>query len=180
MRVKQNHSNFREMLAGGHPNSLGKTIEVVDIILADNSRLEELFNCYFSPDEVVRLRTSNAMKRICKVQREWLIPYIDKLLSEVSQIEQASAQWTLAQLFNQLGEFLSPKQRKQAKKVLKTNLDAYSDWIVLNSTMDTLAKWSKSDPELKDWLKPYLAEISLDKRKSVSNRATKIIKQLNY
>jgi len=70
--VKQDHPDFREMLAGGHPNSLGRTIEVVDIILSDSSRLEELFNCYFSPDAVVRLRTSNAMKRICKVQKKWL------------------------------------------------------------------------------------------------------------
>jgi len=178
--VKQDHPDFREMLAGGHPNSLGRTIEVVDIILSDSSRLEELFNCYFSPDAVVRLRTSNAMKRICKVQKKWLLPYIDRLLSQVSQIEQASAQWTLAQLLNQLDEFLSQKQREQAKTVLKNNLGKYSDWIVLNATMETLAKWSKSDLELKNWFKPYLAELSQDKRKSVVNRATKITKQLNY
>ena len=168
------------MLLGGHPNSLGRTIEVVDIILSDSSRLEELFNCYSSRDEVVRLRTSNAMKRICKVQKTWLLPYIDRLLSQVSQIEQASAQWTLAQLLNQLDEFLSQKQREQAKIALKINLTAYSDWIVLNATMETLAKWSKSDSELKDWFKPYLAKLSEDKRKSVSSRAIKITKQLNY
>ena len=168
------------MLLGGHPNSLGRTIEVVDIILSDSSRLKELFNCYSSRDEVVRLRTSNAMKRICKVQKTWLLPYIDRLLSQVSQIEQASAQWTLAQLLNQLDEFLSQKQREQAKIALKINLTAYSDWIVLNATMETLAKWSKSDSELKDWLKPYIAKLSEDKRKSVSSRAIKITKQLNY
>jgi len=64
--------------------------------------------------------------------------------------------------------------------VLKNNLGKYSDWIVLNATMETLAKWSKSDLELKNWFKPYLAELSQDKRKSVVNRATKITKQLNY
>ena len=43
------------MLTGGHPNSLGRTIEVVETVLADEARMEELFGCYGSVDEVVRL-----------------------------------------------------------------------------------------------------------------------------
>ena len=39
--------SFEEMLAGGHPNSLGRTIEVADIVLADSKRLSDLYNCYF-------------------------------------------------------------------------------------------------------------------------------------
>ncbi|GAB4243341.1 MAG: hypothetical protein Tsb0034_21160 [Ekhidna sp.] len=58
--------NFEARLSGGHPNSLGNTIEVVDAVLADPSNFEELFDCYQSDDEVVRLRVSNAMKRTCK------------------------------------------------------------------------------------------------------------------
>ncbi len=33
---------FADMLAGGHPNSLGRTEEVVGIVQADHGRLEEL------------------------------------------------------------------------------------------------------------------------------------------
>lgn len=47
--------SFESILTGGHPNSLGRTIEVVDIILEKLEKLEELFNCYFSEDEIVRL-----------------------------------------------------------------------------------------------------------------------------
>lgn len=50
--------DFEEMLTGGHPNSLGRTVEVVDAVLADRARLARLYACYFSDDEVVRLRTS--------------------------------------------------------------------------------------------------------------------------
>ena len=42
--------NFEEMLTGGHPNSLGRTKEVVEIVLADHSRFEELYRCYTSVD----------------------------------------------------------------------------------------------------------------------------------
>ena len=58
--------NFEERLTGGHPNSLGNTIEVVEEVLQHHEAFDELFNCYFSTDEVVRLRVSNAMRRVYK------------------------------------------------------------------------------------------------------------------
>jgi|GEM_PF-4906833 len=41
------NETFETMLTGGHHNSLGRTEEVVDLVLADETRLEELYNCYF-------------------------------------------------------------------------------------------------------------------------------------
>ena len=102
--------SFEEMLTGGHPNSLGRTIEVVDIVLSNSARLSDLYNCYFSVDEIVRLRTSNAIKRISLENPEWLVPYINKLISEVSKINQPSAQWTLANLFQTLSVFMPETQ----------------------------------------------------------------------
>ncbi|MGF1567082.1 MAG: hypothetical protein ACFCVD_03240 [Nodosilinea sp.] len=58
------NESFETMLTGGHPNSLGRTVEVVNLMLNDPTKLLDLYNCYFSIDEVVRLRTSNAIKRI--------------------------------------------------------------------------------------------------------------------
>ncbi|WP_272149171.1 hypothetical protein [Tenacibaculum aiptasiae] len=79
--------NFEERLKGGHPNSLGNTVEIVEEVLAENELFNELFNCYHSNDEVVRLRTSNAMKRICKAKKILLIPYIDLFLTDIAQID---------------------------------------------------------------------------------------------
>ena len=55
---------FKTMLSGGHPNSLGRTLEVVDIVLNNKNNLIYLFECYLSNDATVRLRVSNAFKRI--------------------------------------------------------------------------------------------------------------------
>lgn len=170
--------SFEEMLTGGHPNSLGRTIEVVNIVLANSSRLSDLYNCYFSTDEIVRLRTSNAIKRISLEKPEWLIPYIDKLISEISNINQPSAQWTLANLFQTLAVFMSEIQIKNAKKILKKNLETYTDWIVLNNTMNTLGQWAKQDLILKEWLLPHLEKLAHDPRKSVAGRANKIKAEL--
>ena len=165
---------FEEMLTGGHPNSLGRTVEVVDIVLSNSAKLEDLYHCYFSSDEVVRLRTSNAFKRISRVHPAWLVPYIDQFLYQISQIDQASTQWTLADLFQTLAGDMNPEQKRQAQAHLQKNLATHKDWIVLNTTMQTLAEWAEKDAELKTWLLPHLERLSVDKRKSVAKKAKKL------
>lgn len=60
--------SFAEMLKGGHPNSLGRTEEVVGVVLAERARLEELFATMAEPDEVVRLRVGDALEKVCRKQ----------------------------------------------------------------------------------------------------------------
>ena len=168
-------NQFEQRLTGGHPNSLGNTVEVVEEVLADNSKFDALFNCYFSSDEVVRLRVSNAMKRICKAEKSLLIPYLDRFQTEIASIDQASTQWTLSQLYGMLVKEMSEAQIAKAKELMKHNLAHHNDWIVLNATMDTLAKWAKKDEALQAWLQPHLVRLSKDPRKSVSGRAKKLM-----
>ena len=167
--------NFQERLKGGHPNSLGNTVEVVEEVLADHLLFDDLFTCYFSEDQVVRLRVSNAMKRICKSEKSLLLPYVDRFLTEIAEIDQASTQWTLSQLFLQLEHDLSPNQKMKAIRIMKENIAKHHDWIVLCQTMDTLGKWATKNRDLKDWLAPHLFRLSRDTRKSVSKKAEKMI-----
>ncbi len=171
--------SFEQLLTGGHPNSLGNTIEVVGMVLADKSRLDELYQCYFSNDEVVRLRVSSSMKRICREQPKWLVPYLDKLLNEVSKINQASTQWTLAILFLWLQNEMTTDQKRKATDILQKNLDKSDDWIVQNYTIETLGTWAKKDIALKNWLLPRLESFVTSSRKSVAGRAKKISLKLN-
>ncbi|MEM9076929.1 MAG: hypothetical protein AAGC43_07810 [Bacteroidota bacterium] len=171
--------NFEDRLTGGHPNSLGNTIEVVEEVLQNPSLFDDFFNCYFSKDEVVRLRVSNGMKRICKTDKSIILPYVDRLLNEISKIDQASTKWTLAQLFLMLEKDLSEPQKSSAQKILQENLTTHSDWIVLNQTMETLGEWAKKDEGLQKWLFPHLKQLAQDERKSVSKRASKIMDSLS-
>ncbi len=170
---------FESRLSGGHPNSLGNTVAVVEDVLSDREKLQELYECYFSEDEVVRLRTSSAMKRISKERPDWLLPFVDRFLTDVAKIDQASTQWTLAYLFQTLGPKLSKKQISAAKHLLKNNIETHSDWIVLNNTMEVLAEWSHQDPALRQWLRSQLIRLQKDSRKSVARRATKLHQKLN-
>jgi transcription elongation factor GreA-like protein len=169
---------FANMLTGGHPNSLGRTVEVVELVLADPAQLEQLYQCYFDADEVVRLRTSNAVKRLWRQHPEWLVPYLDRFLTEVAQIDQPSARWTLAQMVDELDDHLSEAQQAQAVEVLKRNLAESDDWIVISNTLQTLAKWAGQDADLRDWLRPQLMHFTTDPRKSVKGRAHKLLNAL--
>lgn len=114
------HAEFERTLTGGHPNSLGNTVDVVESVLADRSRLPDLYSCYFSPDEVVRLRVSSAMKRVARVEPSWLVPFLDGLLGEIADIRQASTQWTLAWI------------------VLNTTMDVLGEWAASDAA---LTRW---------------------------------------
>ena len=171
--------NIETLLTGGHPNSLGNTVAVVEIVLRDPGKFEELFQCYYSEDEVVRMRVSNAMKRIAKEKQQLVVPYLDRFLNEISNIDQASTKWTIAQLFLILQKHLTPQQLRQAKQILFKNLNESDDWIVLNMTMETLALWASSDEDLKHKLIPRLKQLKEDPRKSVFSKASKKLAQLS-
>ncbi|MEM6766234.1 MAG: hypothetical protein AAF824_03535 [Bacteroidota bacterium] len=171
-------ASFEDMLKGGHPNSLGRTLQVVEMVEHDPSLMEELYACYRSEDEVVRLRTSNAFKRITKSHKDWVTPYLDKFLHEISELDQASARWTLAQICLLMTYDMTAEQMNRAKEVLKHNLTTQTDWIVLTQTMETLGKWAKKDIILKKWMLPHLEKHTQDNRKSVAGKAQKILSLL--
>lgn len=164
---------IEDMLTGGHPNSLGRTIEVVDLVLSDPARFPDLFACYRSEDAVVRLRASNAMKRVAAERRDLLVPYLDRFIAEIGELDQPSAQWTLAQLFDRLVRDMTGAQRQTATDLMKRNLKTHDDWIVLNATIETLATWAEKDEKLAHWLRPHLERLASDPRKSVATRARK-------
>ena len=170
--------SLTEMLKGGHPNSLGRADEVVEIVLADRARLDELFAGLGDSDELVRMRVGDALEKVCAERPEWFVTRVERLLCEVGEIEQPSVQWHLAQMLQHLRPELSDDQAARATELLKRNLTGSSDWIVLNNTMDALAESAESDPALAEWLRGELEALSRDRRKAVAKRASKHLANL--
>lgn len=166
---------FEAMLTGGHPNSLGRTVEVVDAVLADRTRFAQLYACYFSDDEVVRLRVSSAVKRVSEEHPDWTVELMDGLQSDVAAIDQASTQWTLALIFDLTRALQTSEQRARSIDIMKHNLAHHDDWIVLNNSMRVLHEWSLDDPPLAAWLTPHLERLSHERRTSVAGRAAKLL-----
>lgn len=170
---------FAQMLTGGHSNSLGRTEEVVAVVLADHARLDELFATMTSEDEVVRLRVGDALEKVCREQPRWFLRHIDRVLSDLGEIEQPSVQWHVAQMMQHLRENLLPDQAQRATMLLQKNLSKSADWIVLSVTMDVLTRWADRDPQLGVWLVPELERLGQDRRKSVAKRAIKRLAEIS-
>jgi hypothetical protein len=164
---------FATVLAGGHHNSLGRTAEVVEITLSDQARLDELFGCLASPDELVRMRAGDALEKICRERPAWFVPHVERLLGDVAGIDQPSVQWHLAQMLQHLRDALSRTQMRRATELLQRQLASSTDWIVLNVTMDVLTDWADETPELGSWLRAELDRLRQDRRPSVAKRAAK-------
>lgn len=172
------NKEFSSMLAeDGKKNSLGRAEEVVQLVLADQDRLSELYECLFDQDAWVRMRAVDALEKVCRVQPQWLEPYIDRLLGEVAAINQASIQWHLAQMFGRIE--LSDEQRVQAIAIMKRNLSsANADWIVASNTVETLAKYVHDGYLPVSELIPLLQIQQSHRSKAVVKRATRILTQV--
>lgn len=164
------------MLSGGDPRSLGRTSEVIDLVGQDHQKLAELFECLFSADEIVRMRAGDAVEKICRQQPGLLSPYKQKLLEDVSKIDQPSIQWHLAQMFLELD--LTKEETTRAIKIMKRNLEQSTDWIVLNTTLQALFELLPARASLKKYLLKQLPELTESRHNSVARRAKKIADKL--
>ena len=169
---------FLDVLAGGHHNSLGRTEEVVGIVVDDQGRLDELFACLDSPDELVRLRAGDALEKVCRERAEWFLPYADRFLTEIGRIDQPSVQWHTAQVLDHLRSDLSDAQRRRASDLLRGYLEESDDWIVLNTSVGILTGWAGDEPALARAIRPALEHLTADRRKSVAKRAAKCLAAL--
>ena len=170
--------NIQAALTGGNPRTLGNTEQVVAYVNAHPQKLGELFKCLKSTDEIVRMRTGDALEKICREQPEWFGPYIDSLLSDVAAIDQPSVQWHLAQMIGELP--LNETQRRRALEVLKRNLETASDWIVLNYSLETFTIFTRKDASLQKYFIERLKVLSCDSRKSVAKRASKLLLEFEH
>lgn len=162
---------FPDALREGRPNTLGRTVDVAQAVLADRDRLGELLDCYHDADEWVRLRASNALKRVCSEQPLWVVSWVDRLLDELPPLRQPSAQWTLAQLLRSLRPHLTQTHVARGTSVMEHHLRESEDWIVLNQKMRTLVSWAEHDAALADRLRLRLQVLTRDRRGSVSGNA---------
>ncbi len=166
------------LITGGHTNYLGRAKEVLDATLVDRSRLEELFECLNNDDAWVRMRAIDSIEKVCRVHPEWLEPYTELLLTELSQRSQASIQWHLAEIFTQIK--LTSEQEKRAITWLTERCnDPAIDWIVAANCMDALAHFTRLGLFPVNTIKAILRRMQSHRSKAVNKRATKLLDQFS-
>ena len=167
--------NFAEMLAaGGHANSLGRVNDVIELVLHNQSRLEELYSCLFNDDAWVRMRGADALEKICRQHPDWLLPYVDRISDDLAASIQPSIQWHMAQIYSEVG--LTAKQKRFAINWLKGVLSTKdADWIAAANAMDTLAQFTRDGSFAAADIVPLLRIQQHHKSNAVIKRATKLL-----
>lgn len=166
------------LLVGGHANSLGKVHEVIELVLDDRLRLNELYDCMFNEDAWVRMRAADAIEKICRQHPDWLLPYIDKISANLATSSQASIQWHLAQIYAQVD--LTPKQKRFAINWLQQLLSTKDiDWIVAANAMDTLVQFTKDGSFSSAKMVALLKVQQQHKSNAVIRRADKLLADLS-
>lgn len=163
------------ILSGGNPRSLGRTEEVVELVLANITKFDELFQLLFSTDEIIRMRASDALEKICRQHPEWLELYKEVLLGDIPMIRQASVQWHLAQILSEIN--LTVAETQLATTILKNNLESTNDWIVENLSLESLASFTRRGSFDADEFISILNLHSNSRHKSVVSRVNKLLEE---
>lgn len=160
----------------GKKNSIRGVPEVIELILADEARLGDLYRVISHDDPWVRMRAMDAFEKICRVHPEWIEPYIDRIQTELSTSTQASIQWHIAEIYPQVN--LNDSQKQRALDWLKDNLQSADvDWIVASNTMLSLDHFVRNgDFPAQDFI--GLLQIQTSHRSNaVVKRVNKLLKE---
>lgn len=90
------------MLKGGDRRSIGKSNEVVAMVLKEPELFDALFSGLLADDPVIRMRSADAAEKSTAVHPECLEPYKTTLLEVLAEVEQAEVCWHVAPMLARL------------------------------------------------------------------------------
>lgn len=160
-----------EKLRGGDRRSIGRSDEVVADVLADPNIFGELFQGLFHADPLVCMRSADALEKITLAHPEYLQPFKEALLQEVSRIDQQEVRWHLAQMLPRLE--LSAEERELTIKILTSYLGDKSK-IVQTFSLQALADLAEKDRGLIPQVSAILASAAGSGGPAVVSRVKKL------
>jgi len=169
-------SQALEKLKGGDLRSIGKSNEVVQDILKTSSLFGEVFKGLLADDPVIRMRSADVIEKVSKVHPEYLQPYKDRLIKEVSKVNQQEVRWHLAQMFSYLE--LDREEITIMADILSSWINSEKSKIVIANSIQALAEFAKKDKSIRPMVLKKLKDIIKNSSPSVVSRANKLIKEL--
>jgi hypothetical protein len=126
-------------------------------------------------DPLIRMRSADAIEKITLRHPEWLAPYKERLLHEISQVEQQEVRWHLAQLFARLP--LAAEERRTVMQILEGYLKDESK-IVKTFVMQTLADIEMQDRDLRPQIVSRLEQLTATGSPAMRSRGRKLLAKL--
>lgn len=164
-----------DLLVGGDRRSIGKSDEVVQIVLRQPANFDALFQGFYSPHPVVRMRTADAVEKITAEKPELLLPYHTPMLEMLEHCEQMEVQWHLAQIIPRLS--LSPTEVFECYHKVEKYLASPSA-IVNTFALQCLVDLAFQQNTLLTETKRHLKAGGTSRSKAVQSRCRKLIKEM--
>ena len=80
---------LRALLTGGDRRSIARAPQVLDMVLADRSRLSELAGLAADDDWLVRQRAVDLLEKLAHHRSDWVAPYKAVFIGPLADAEQS-------------------------------------------------------------------------------------------
>lgn len=143
------------LLSGKDRRSIGRSNEVVELVLREPRRFPELLKCLWNDNPIVRMRAADAAEKISVAKPGLLKPYKAELLGLLCETEQIELRWHLAQMIPRLP--LTAAERQRAAAALQGYLEDRSS-IVRTFALQGLADLAERDVKLRGTVRELLEQ----------------------
>ena len=163
------------MLRGRDRRSIGRSNEVKKLVLCQPERFDELLECLWDEDLVVRMRAADAAEKITVTWPEMLNSHKQELLGLLDEAEQIELRWHLALMVPRLT--LTGPARHRAAAALRRYLEDRSS-IVKTFALQGLADLARQEASLRVSVRRTLEESLRAGTAAMKARARKLLKEL--
>lgn len=164
-----------DMLRGGDRRSIGRSDEVVRLVLREPKLFSALVKGMLAGDVLVRMRAADAAEKVTARHPQWLKPYRRILLWEIAGSQQQEVRWHLAQMLPCVP--LGAADLTRATQVLKAYLEDRSS-IVRTFAMQALADLAMGYPALQEEVLELLRRLLKKGTPAMVSRGRKLVKLL--
>ncbi len=168
-------NQIERLLSTGDRRTTGHVADVVELVMAEPARLEQVVNAIRIDNPGLRMRAADALEKISVLHPEWVLPYKKKLLEDYSEIEQKEVRWHLAQILPRLS--LTAREREKVFELMISNLTAKSS-ILKAFSMQALADIALQDDRYREKVRTLIAELTAKGTPAMQSRGRKLLKIL--
>lgn len=161
------------LLRGNDRRSIGRSNEVVALVLREPRRFLELIKCLWNHDPMVRMRAADAAEKASVIRPSLLEPHKAELLGLLAETEQIELRWHLALMGSRLP--LNKQERQRAAAALQRYLEDRSS-IVRTFALQGLADLSRNDAGLRRYVRELLEKSARTGTAAMKARARKLLK----
>lgn len=163
------------MLAGGDRRSIGKSNEVVSLVLENPALFDIVFSGLLLDDPLIRMRCADAVEKITRLHPDYLEPYKTMLLEKLVNIDQPEVRWHITPMLVRLP--LTVTEQESVFEILLRYLNDHSS-LVRTFSLQALYHLAEVNMKIRPKVYQLVQEMTENGTPAVKARANKLLIKL--